>query len=257
MPTWRVALLAAVLLVPPPIRAESVPARHPEGTVHGFLVLHTLDGALLADGDLIQSVHGDNVTTRLTFHFRDGSIHDETALYSQRRTFRLLRAHLVQKGPVFPTQIDASLDGVTGDVAVRYTEKNEAERTVSQRVELPADVANGLILTLLKNIRADAARTTVSVVATAPKPRLVKLVIEPAGADPFAIAGRSRSAQHFVLSVEIGGVPGLLAPLLGKQPPATHVWILPGEAPAFVKSEGPLYVGGPAWRIELASPVWP
>jgi hypothetical protein len=37
----------------------------------------------------------------------------------------------------------------------------------------------------------------------------------------------------------------------------THVWILGGEAPAFVKLEGPLYFGGPIWRIELASPVWP
>jgi hypothetical protein len=33
--------------------------------------------------------------------------------------------------------------------------------------------------------------------------------------------------------------------------------ILGGEAPAFVKSEGPLYLGGPTWRIELASSVWP
>jgi len=51
--------------------------------------------------------------------------------------------------------------------------------------------------------------------------------------------------------------PGLVAPLVGKQPADTHVWILGGEAPAFVKSEGPLYVGGPIWRIELASPIWP
>src|SRR5438552_3770811 len=28
-----------------------------------------------------------------------------------------------------------------------------------------------------------------------------------------------------------------------------------GKAPAFVKSEGPLYQGGPIWRIELAKPA--
>jgi len=27
-------------------------------------------------------------------------------------------------------------------------------------------------------------------------------------------------------------------------------WILEGEAPAFLKFEGPLYEGGPIWRIE-------
>jgi hypothetical protein len=46
---------------------------------------------------------------------------------------------------------------------------------------------------------------------------------------------------------------GLVAPLLGKQPPDTHVWVLAGNAPAFVKLEGPLYDGGPIGRIELAN----
>ena len=32
------------------------------------------------------------------------------------------------------------------------------------------------------------------------------------------------------------------------------VFVLSGEAPAFVRSESPLYVGGPLWRIELVSP---
>jgi len=46
-------------------------------------------------------------------------------------------------------------------------------------------------------------------------------------------------------------------PLVGKQPPDSHVWILGGEAPAFVKAEQPPYNEGPVWRIELTSPVWP
>jgi hypothetical protein len=43
------------------------------------------------------------------------------------------------------------------------------------------------------------------------------------------------------VKVKIGGIAGLVAPLLGKQPPDTHVWVLTGDAPAFVKLEGPLY----------------
>ncbi len=54
-------------------------------------------------------------------------------------------------------------------------------------------------------------------------------------------------------SQKIGGIEGKI----GKQPPDIHVWVLGGEAPAFVKMEGPLFYGGPIWRIELASPVWP
>ncbi len=61
---------------------------------------------------------------------------------------------------------------------------------------------------------------------------------------------------HYVLEVDIGGVAGLLAPLVGKQPPDSHVWVFEGEAPALVKSEGSLFTGGAMWRMELVSPVW-
>jgi hypothetical protein len=94
-------------------------------------------------------------------------------------------------------------------------------------------------------------------VAATPKPRLVRLAITPEGEEPFSVGGSSRKATRYVAKVEIGGAAGLVAPLLGKQPSDTHVWILGGEAPAFVKSEGPLFFGGPIWRIELVSPVWP
>ena len=94
-------------------------------------------------------------------------------------------------------------------------------------------------------------------VAATPKPRLVKLEITPQGEEPFSVGGSSRKATHYVVKVKIGGAAGLVAPLLGKQPPDIHVWILGGEALAFVRSEGPLYFGGPIWRIELVSPVWP
>jgi len=74
--------------------------------------------------------------------------------------------------------------------------------------------------------------------------------------EPFSTGGAARAATHYAVKVEIGGLSGWLAPLVGKQPPDSHVWILNGEAPAFVKSEGPLYFGGPIWRIELTCPVW-
>jgi hypothetical protein len=89
-------------------------------------------------------------------------------------------------------------------------------------------------------------------VATTPKPLLVKLAIIPQGSEPFSIGSFRHNATHYIVKVEIGGVAGFLARLLGKQPPDTHVWVLGGEAPAFVKAEGPLYAGGPIWRIQLA-----
>jgi hypothetical protein len=237
--------------------AETVAVLHSEGVVHGFLVLRTLAGDTLADGDLIQVARGDRVTSRLVFHFKDGSVHDETAVVSQRRNFRLLTDHLVQKGPAFQHPMEVSIDGSTGQVTVRSTDDDGKEKLVTERLDLPPDVANGLVLTLLKNLRSVASQTKISMVAATPKLRLVKLAITSQGETPFSVGGSSRKATHYVVKVEIGGAAGVVAPLVGKQPPDTHVWILGGEAPAFVKSEGPLYFGGPIWRIELVSPVWP
>jgi hypothetical protein len=52
-------------------------------------------------------------------------------------------------------------------------------------------------------------------------------------------------------------VAGVIAPILGKQPPDTKLWILDGDVPAFVKMEGALYEKGPIWTMVLTSPSWP
>lgn len=251
------AALLAAFLVPGALPAEPISVRHAEGLVRGFLALRSLDGASLASGDLIQTTKGDRVTSRLVFHFKDGSVQDETAVFTQSGRFRLLTDHLIQRGPAFPHPMEVSIDAVEGRVTVRYRGDDGTEKTLEEKMSLPQDLANGIVLTLLKNLAPEAASTEVSMLAATPKPRLVKLVITPAGGDSFSAGGASHKAVRFNVKVELGGVVGLIAPILGKQPPDTSVWILGGEAPGFVKSEGPMYQGGPLWRIELASPAWP
>jgi hypothetical protein len=256
--TRLVAVLASVaLLWAGAPSAEPVLVRHLEGLVHGFLSLRSPEGALLASGDLIQNARGDRVTTQLVFRFKDGSVHDETAVFSQSGHFRLLSDHLVQTGRAFPQPMDMTIDARSGQVVVRYKDEHGEQKTESERLELPPDLANGIIITLLKNVRRDALPKSLSFVAATPKPRLVKLTIAVAGEAPFSVADSGRRATHYVLKVEIGGLAGLLAPLLGKQPPDSHVWILEGDAPAFVRSDAALFVGGPSWRIDLVSPTWP
>jgi hypothetical protein len=255
--TGLILLAVWALLISASMQAEQIAVHHSEGLIHGFLTLRNLDGETLADGDLSQVAHGDRVTTRLVFHFKDVSIHDETTVYSQRRIFQLVKYHLVEKGPTFEHPTETSIDLSTGQVAIRTTGEDGKEKLISQYFDLPLDVANGLTLTLLKNIPPIGSQIRLSMVAATPKPRLVKLAITPEGEEPFSVAGSGRKATHFVVKIEIGGVAGVVAPLVGKQPPDIHVWILEGDAPAFVKSEGPLFYGGPIWRIELASPVWP
>jgi hypothetical protein len=250
-------LICTPLLASKSARAEQVAVRYSEGLVHGFLTLRTLDGDTIAEGDLSQVAHGEQVTTRLTFHFKDGSLHEETAIYSQQRFFQLAKYHLIEKGPAFQHPTETSIDVPAGQVTVHTTDDDGKEKTISQQMTLPLDLANGLTLTLLKNIRPRSTQAKLSMVAATPKPRLVKLTITGQGEEPFSTAGAVRKAMHYSVKIEIGGAAGLIAPLIGKQPPDIQVWILSGDAPAFVKSEGPLYYGGPIWRIELASPVWP
>jgi hypothetical protein len=237
--------------------AETVAVRHAEGLVRGFLSLRSSDGVFLASGDLIQTSRGDRVTSRLVFHFKDGSVQDETAVHTQSGRIRLVSDHVIQRGPTFPHPMEVTIDAVGGRVTVRYQEDGGKEKTIEEPMSLPTDLANGIVLTLLKNIPPDAASTEVSLLAATPKPRLVKLIITRAGEDPFSTASASHRATRFNVKVEIGGLAGLIAPLIGKQPHDTSVWVLEGEAPAFVRSEGQMYSGGPLWRIELASPVWP
>ena len=138
---------------------------------------------------------------------------------------------------------------------VRFADDDGKEETINERLNLPADVANGLLFTLVRHIRPSAPQTIVPEVAMTPKPRLVDLVILPQGEEPFSSGSIKHKAMHYVVKVKIGGVAGLLAPLLGKQPADMHIWVLDGDAPAFVKFEGQLYSGGPIWRVELASPA--
>jgi hypothetical protein len=252
---WLLALVSA-LLVSAALRAEPVHVRHTEGLVHGFLLLRALDGKTLAEGDLTEHADGDIVTNHLVFHFKDGSLHDETAVFSQSQKFRLLKDHLIQKGPSFQHSLDSSIDTSKQEVTTRYSDNDGKEQVMTDHIDLPPDLANGIVLTLLKNLRTSEPLTKVSMVAATPKPRLVNLAITPAGEDRFSIGDSSRKATRYEVKVEIGGVTGWFAHLMGKIPPPTHVWILTGDAPAFVKSEGPLFMGGPIWRIELASPTW-
>ena len=239
------------------LSAQTVAVRQTEGLVHGFLALRTLEGETLAAGDMIQVAHGGRVTNRLIFHFRDGSVSDETAVFSQHGHLRLISDHLIQKGPTFPHPIEVLTDASTGQVTVHYTDDNNKEKVTTDHLKLPPDLSNGLVITSLKNIPPDVPEMKVSILAAAPKPILVKLAISSQGDEPFSTAGYGRKATHYIVKVEIGGVTGIMAQLLGKRPPDTHIWILEGDTPAFVKAEGPLYLGGPIWRIELTSPVWP
>ena len=238
----------------PLLGATLIPVKHKEGVSHGFIVLHSEDGRRLATGDMIQTVEGGRVTSEVVLHFADGSVHDEVTVFSQNHEFRLIRDTLHQHGPSFPHPVDVSIDVPSGTVKVR-SETDGKNKSQERHIDMPDDVATGMALTLVKNIPPSAPETTISIVTTGPKPQVIKLQIHSEGERLFWSGGEAHKAIHYVVHADIPGLKGV-APLLGKQPPDTHVWVLGGKAPTFVKFEGPLYEQGPIWVVDLAPLKW-
>jgi hypothetical protein len=251
------AALVAALAFTPPIAGEPVKVRFAEGTIHGFRALRTKEGKLVATGENLQNVRGAAVTSRLVLRFLDGSSSEETTVFTQRDAFRLVSYHAVQKGPFFKTPMETTIDAKTGRVTIRAAEKDGEEKTWDETLQLPDDLANGLVGTLAKSLSWDTAKTTVSMVVATPKPRLVKLVITPLAKERMAIGRRRRTVLHYKAEIELGGLAGVVAPLIGKDPPDGHVWILGGDAPTYLMSESPLALGTPPLHMELAGPFWP
>jgi hypothetical protein len=74
--------------------------------MHRLMVARSEAGKIIASGEFSQVVQGDEVTMRLTYHFVDGSIDDETTTYRQQGTFRSVRNPHIQKGPFFVKPVD-------------------------------------------------------------------------------------------------------------------------------------------------------
>ncbi|GAA3767854.1 hypothetical protein [Terriglobus aquaticus] len=251
----RTLLLTGAALLPALSAGEPVAVRYPEGSVHGYLALRSPDGKLLASGDLTQTIRSGTITSRLVYRFKDGSIDDETTVFTQAGHFRLVSDHHIQKGPSFTKPADVMINARSGEVTVRYMDSGKPKIDTSH-MDLPNDLSNGILLDLAKNLSPQAPETKISYLAATPKPRLVHLSFKPDGVETFRSAGLSNRAQKYKIHVELGGIAGIVAPIIGKEPEDSEVWIGAGQVTAFIKSESPLFLGGPLLRTELVEPVW-
>jgi hypothetical protein len=250
-----VLICIALLLRDSTCAADPIPVRHLEGVTFGFLTLRKLDGEIIADGYLKQVAKPGHevITDDLQFHFKDGSLYRDITKFTQRATFRLISDQVTQKGPSFKQESESWIDVASGKVTVRTLEKGKEKRTTKQ-MNLPPDISNGMLFTLVKSMDPTAAETTVSMVAPSDKPRIVKLRFTPAAEKEVKFGLFTFKAQHYVMKVKIEGTAGKIAPLIGKQPPDAHFWIIKSESPTFVEFEGPLSADSPVWRIEFAAP---
>ena len=236
--------------------ADSVPVRYAQGAFHGFLEMRAPDGQVVAVGDSTCVARADRVTTETLFRFKDGSVDDEVAVFTQHRTFQLISDHHIQKGPSFSHPMDMLVDVRSGTVTVRSPGKDGKEQVETEHMKLPPDLTNGIVPQAIENLRPNAPETSFSMVVLAPKPRVVKLVVSKVGEDNTTVVGVPRKATHYEIKIDLGGIVGIVAPLIGKAPPNIQMWIIGGNAPTFAREIGPLYSEGPMMTIQLASPVW-
>ena len=101
-------------------------------------------------------------------HFKDGSLFDETVVFTQQRVFTMNTYHLVQRGPAFFDDTEISLERATGKYHVKTkTHKDGKEEVLDGKLDLPLDVYNGgMVLTAAKNLRKGASETVHTVAFT-------------------------------------------------------------------------------------------
>ncbi len=224
--------------------------------MHGFLILKSADGKTVAVGDMIQVAHGRQVRSRMVFRFHDGSLDDDTTVFLQGRELKLISDHHIQKDPSFPKPLDLMINLSRSEATWKQT-KDGKEEIKTEHVDFPDDLANGLVPLVLQNIAPQMAETEVSYVVASPKPRIVRLSIKPEGLERYRLDGSARKAKKYNIHIELGGISGVVAPIIGKQPSDLKIWVADGEVPTVVKTTGELFEGGPIWTIEQTSPTWP
>src|ERR1017187_9284831 len=126
-------------------QAERISVKHIQVPMHGFMAARSETGKTIARAEFTQVVQGDEVTMRLTYHFVDGSIDDETTTYRQQGTFRLVRNHHIQNGPFFAKPVDFTVEAATGIATSRTADKNGKIHVESEHMALPDDLANGFV----------------------------------------------------------------------------------------------------------------
>ena len=236
-----------------PLLSSTVPVKFTEGTVHGFLELTTDAGVLLAHGDQLQVAKNGGISSRMVFHLSNGSLFEESVTYTQHDVFTMQTYHLVEVGPAFDEDLDATLSR-TGSYVVRIKSHTDGrEQEYAGSLALPGDVYNGMVATIAKNISAQAS-TTIHIVAFMPEPRVVAVELAPSSMERVKIGAHEESAVDFTIKPKLGLFLHVGAKLAGKLPPDSHVVIITDDVPAFVRSEGPMYTG-PVWRVALTSPA--
>jgi hypothetical protein len=236
-----------------------VPVRFPEGMLHGFLVLKSEDGTVIARGDQLQIPRKGFIDSRMVFRFLDGSLLDERVVFSQDEVFTVHEYRWIQRGPAFKEDADAHFERASRKYRVQTTDRDDGEVDVTEGDldEMPANLSNGMVIVLAKNLPPGRG-ATVRMVAFTPSPKIIGLELEPEATERVSFGTETKPVTRYAIKAKLGFFLKIGAKLTGRDPPDRHAWIITEDVPAFAKFVGPLTMSGTGavWRIELTAPEW-
>jgi len=245
--------LLAVLLACASAHAAPVPVKFVEGLTRGYMLLRDMNGKVLANGDLIQVAKDEHIEKRMTFKFKDGSLYDERVTYTENGVFRLEKYELTQSGPAFEHDLEISLTAATGAYSVRKKDHKDGDVDTDEgKLDLPDDVCNGLLMTIVKDLPKDGAK--VHFATFSPSARVIELELVPSGEHKIAVGDLTHTAQHVLIKPKLGFLMKVAAKITGRDPDDLHAWVATGDVPAFVGFQGAFNTPGPTWRVEVVSP---
>jgi len=261
--TAALAVLVSSALLPAAVRNGEndapIPVRFPEGALHGFLVLKNQEGTVIARGDQLQIPRKGFIDGRMVFRFTDGSLLDERVVFSQDEVFTVHEYRLIQRGPAFEEDAEAHFERATRKYRVQTTNRDDGEVDVKEGDldEMPANLSNGMVIILAKNL-APGRGATVRMVAFTPSPKLIGLELEPVGTERASFGAETKPVTRYAIKPKLGFFLKIGAKLTGRDPPDSHAWIITEDVPAFAKFVGPLSMSGTGaiWRVEVTAPTW-
>ena len=144
------------------------------------------------------------------------------------------------------------------------TRSNSRDPVVGSAADLTW-ASGTLVLAIAKNLAPDAPQTTVPMLRVRQTPKLYAAHGQTADLCARRRVGRCRTLTpcsaprvrpcDFEIRIPTcGGVAGVVAPIIGMQPPDIQIWILEGPGPGFVKEARAVLPGRPHLDRRIGQP---
>src|SRR5439155_1347423 len=123
----------------------------------------------------------------------------------------------------------------------RYHARVGDDKPTEDSIELPENLHHVITGNILKNL-APGASAAGHMLAFTPKPYRLDTTLRAEGKDKFFAGDVARTATRYLLKMELRGVTGVVASILGKDPPQVRYWSSTGAAPGFGRVEGAVHL---------------